>query len=148
MGFIIGFGEMIVIALVVFSVTFMYIVPVLRRRAMLEKPKRGAKTNDTGKVIRVEEREKARSFSRSGTGSYASNALKLFAGVYRLEYAFPEESPVALKLINLDNAEEITILIKSGSGSHAFTIDTAGRYLLNIDPTAPALAWEVSFRQM
>ena len=149
MGFVVGFGEMFFVALIIFAVTFMYIVPALRRRAaMLEKPKRTVRTNSAEKVIRVEEREKARSFHHSGKGSYASGTLTLYAGVYRLEYQFPEADPVALKLIDLDSAEEQVLLIKSGSGSQAFRVETNGRFVLNIDPTDNVRPWEVSFRQM
>ncbi|MBK8031391.1 MAG: hypothetical protein IPK17_18265 [Chloroflexi bacterium] len=91
--------------------------------------------------------KKARSFHHSGKGSYASGTLTLYAGVYRLEYQFPEAAPVALKLIDLDSAGT-GAAHQVGSGSQAFRVETNGRFGLNIDPTDNVRPWEVSFRQM
>jgi len=146
--FVIGIAEMIFLIAIVLGTTFMFIVPLVQRRAMLNKPKRNLITGDDGEIVIIGEKARSKPFRKSGKGSFASDGLFLNTGVYRLQYKFPPTSPVALKLISIEDAEEVPILIKSGAGSHAFRIDKNGRYVVNLDPTNDSLNWEFEFHQL
>lgn len=143
---VIGFIELVIIMLIVMTLTFGLLVPLARRRALLDKPKRGMLVGDDGEIVVEAPRERAKPFRKSGTGSYASEGVQLYAGMYRMEYTFA--SSVAVKLLRIDSAEEQPILNKTGTGSHAFRVKAAGRYVVAIDPTDNTQPWEVAFRQL
>lgn len=145
--FIIGAAEMLMIILIVASVTFMFVVPALKRRALIDKPKRQV-IGDDGEVVVVTPRTRAKPFKQSGKGAFASDALTLYSGVYRVEYRFPPGAPVTATLINIENKGEIPVISKAGVGSHALRLPRNGRYVLNIDPSDETLAWEIELKQL
>jgi hypothetical protein len=143
-----GAGEMILITLIILAVTFLIVVPLLRQRAQMEKPKRDLIVGDDGEIVRIGERARGKPVTLSGQGAHASDALELDSGVYRIAYRFPPEVLIAVKLIAVDDAEEHAVLVKRGEGSHTFSVETAGRYVVQVEPQDDHARWEVEYRRL
>src|SRR5690349_13202106 len=96
---VLGVAELFFLALIIAGVVCIGLV-MRRLVEMGEKPKRRLITDDQGDVVIIGEarRNEPVSFSRKGT--YASDAMRLEAGVYKIEYQFPETSPVKVDLIS------------------------------------------------
>jgi hypothetical protein len=141
-------GEVILISLLILAVTLLVVVPILQRRAQMEKPKRDLIVGDDGEIVGIGERARGKPVKLSGQGTHASDALGLESGVYRIAYRFPPEVLIAVKLIAVDDAAEHTVLVKRGEGSHTFSVDTAGRYVVQVEPQDDHAGWELEYRRL
>lgn len=55
---------------------------------------------------------------------------------------------VKIDLINVMDADTETVVLKSGSGSVAMSVDVGGRYLFQIDPANESTSWSFSCRPL
>ncbi|MBC7813090.1 MAG: hypothetical protein H7175_18175 [Burkholderiales bacterium] len=112
------------------------------------KPKRELRLGDDGEVVAVGERLRGTEFSLRGTGTMASDTVELMAGVYKFEYTFPAGEMVKIDLINVDDADTETVVLKSGSGSVAMSVEVGGRYVFQVDPANESTAWSFTCRPL
>lgn len=74
-------------------------------------------------------------------GNQLTAPIDLDAGTYKVMYWLPDDELVKIDLINIDNGESETLLIKSGSGSHGVIIHHAGRYAFQVEPDGVTAPW-------
>ncbi len=77
-----------------------------------------------------------------GTGAQSTRSFRLAAGHYRLRYRFPENQPIKVELLDDEDEDDQTLLIKSGAGELEFSVE-AGRYLLDIEPPDANAEWKI-----
>ena len=134
----------------VLSVAALVVVFLLVRYAdrlnFMGKPKREMHLGDDGELVAVGERLRGTEFALSGKGTTASDTVDLMPGVYKFEYQFPAGEMVKIDLINVMDADTETVVLKSGSGSVAMSVEVGGRYLFQIDPANEATTWAFSCR--
>lgn len=77
-----------------------------------------------------------------GRGAGVTQAVFMEAGAYRLSCQFTGGAAVKIDLIAVDSGERETLLVKSGSGTLAFTLD-GGLYVFDVDPADHRSAWNL-----
>jgi hypothetical protein len=142
-----GVAELFILALIIAGVVGIGLV--MRRLVESgEKPKRRLITNDQEEIVIIGEARHSEPVSFSRKGTYASDAMRLEAGVYKIEYQFPETSLVKVDLISAADGETETIALKTGSGSLAFTVRAPGRFIVQVEPVDEAADWSFEFRRI
>jgi hypothetical protein len=89
----------------------------------------------------------ARPFWLHGRGSYASDVIHLKAGLHRATYRFPPDDNVQVRLIGLNGSDEV-LFVKTGGGSAAFTVKTAGGHVFQIEPDGVESVWQIEIRRL
>jgi len=80
-------------------------------------------------------------FKFQDRGNQITPAIELQPGTYKLQYQFPNDIPVKIDLISLDEGDSETIVVRSASGSQALRIDARGRYAFQVEPVDEQSAW-------
>lgn len=136
----------------VLSVAALVVVFLLVRYAdqlnLMGKRKREMRLGADGELVAVGERLRGTEFSLKGKGTTASDTVEFMAGVYKFEYEFPAGEMVKIDLINADDAETETVVLKSGAGSVAMTVEVGGRYVFQVDPANETTAWAFTCRPL
>ena len=82
-----------------------------------------------------------------GEGAQTTRPVKLEAGDYQIRYRFPDDALVKVELFDAAEGDGEMILLKSGAGESAFSIDAAGRYRFDVEPQAGA-AWKLEIKRL
>jgi hypothetical protein len=83
-----------------------------------------------------------------GRGTSASRAYTLPAGVYRIGFRFPTESPVCVEVINVTTSAAQPLLDRAGVGSIAYTVEAGGRYVFQVTPTDAESDWGIDVQPL
>jgi hypothetical protein len=86
-------------------------------------------------------------FQFQGEGAQTTRPVKLETGDYKISYRFPKDALVKVELFHAADGDGEVILLKSGAGEAAFSIDAAGRYLFDIEPQEGA-AWKLEINRL
>lgn len=86
-------------------------------------------------------------FQFQGEGAQTTRPVKLEAGDYQIRYRFPDDALVKVELFHAADGDGEVILLKSGAGESAFSIDAAGRYLFDVEPQEGA-AWKLEIKRL
>jgi hypothetical protein len=126
-----------------------FAVVVLSQSAYAQKKKRGESENVAvgadGELISEDALEL---IQLSGRGTFATEALTLYRGVYRAEYQFPAGQLVEVKCIHVQSGEIQLLFGMKGSGSITFQFEADGRYALQIEPAdnGDRAAWQLELQ--
>lgn len=122
-----------------------YMLPYWRERD--HSAGRVLKRDEQGAVVVIGEREPDSALHLEGKGAWSSKPILLAAGSYRIAYHFPADVPVRLGLISSLDGEDMTLLIKSGSGVEGFALESAS-YILLVQPAAESAVWQIELRRL
>ncbi len=81
-----------------------------------------------------------------GRGASATKLLDFRAGQYRLDYRFSDEWPTAVYLVSATTGDKDLLLYKTGAGSLLFTVEADGRAVVEVEPTADRVDWQLEIR--
>ncbi len=96
----------------------------------------------------VMEREHNAPLQFKGVGAQSTRPFKLEAGDYKIRYRFPEGVLVKVELLGAEDGDGEIIVLKSGRGEAGFTVISAGRYLLDIEPPDDDADWKLEINRL
>ncbi len=84
--------------------------------------------------------------SLRGRGAVSTKPLDFRAGHYRADYRFSDEWATAVYLISATTGDRDMLLYKTGTGSMTFNVDADERALIEVEPTADHVDWQLEIR--
>ena len=111
------------------------------------KPSRVLKRDEWGNLVVIGDREVDAPVQFEGTGTWSSKPVALAAGSYRIAYRFPVDVLVRVGLVSSLDGEDVTLLIKSGSGVEGFDLEGAA-YIVQVQPADERAHWRIDLQRV
>jgi hypothetical protein len=80
-----------------------------------------------------------------GKGKVVTGVIDLQAGVYKIDYQFPETSNIQVVIVNLKTGDKSWFVYEKGSGAKTYHLEETGRFVLEIDDNDQKLNWKFEF---
>ncbi len=83
-----------------------------------------------------------------GRGKSVTDPVDLEAGVYRVDYEFPETSSISVRIVNLKTGKEGSFIYESGKGATTYYLEEKGRFVFRINDWDKKLNWKFTFKRL
>jgi hypothetical protein len=97
----------------------------------------------------LEQKSKGNSMNvYQGRGKSVTDPVDLEAGVYRVDYEFPETSNISVRIVNLKTGKEGSFIYESGKGATTYHLEEKGRFVFRINDWDKKLNWKFAFKRL